>query len=455
MKKCLICLLAIVLLLLPGISMAQEQHAYQLTMGWEADADGLSELLTAWDQLDQATVPTLAQGLQDLLGSVSVTAGVQDNAGWLSCSLSGEELISLSLHETSDAVYFLFNLLPGYVMTQTLDQQLDVTSAEAYEQLYSEIDWTALESLLLGEFDAWMDSMNVTSAAGSFIGDAYEGGTMRNTFRLDDRDLSLLLDGLALRVEQSLPAEAPGWDDLIAEVRESTHEAALSNAYSYIIHQVLRDDESVAGYSFVVLEEETQVATLSVSGGEPLRLVLGLGYGGCNHYLELTASALPVNEGQQYDLHMALYADKARAGYHAAKLAEDGLLLSADGSVQLLAKDDSYFWNVNLAIQDRTGTPIALRQTMEGSLSLAEPSFHHTSRLLLAETDAPILTETIDVVPSQPQTFDIEGLTSIPMDALEDEEQSALMDEIINDAAVDLALRLFKLIPPQLLTLLY
>lgn len=454
MKKCLICLLAAMLLLFPGISLAQEQHAYQLTMGWEADADGLSELFTAWDEVDQATVPTLAQGLQELLNGISVTAGLQDDAGWLSCSLSGDELISLSLHETSDAVYFLFNLLPGYVMTQTFDQ-LDVAAAEAYAQSISEIDWESLEVSLLGEFDSWLDSITVTSAAGSFIGDAYEGGTMRNTFRLDDRDLSLLLDGLALRVEQALPAEAPGWDDLIAEVRETTHEAALSNTYSYIIHQVLRDNGSVAGYSFVVLEEETQVATLSVSEGEPFRLVLGLGYGGCNHYLELTASALPADEGHLYGLHIALYNDKTRGGYHAAKLAEDSLLMSADGQAQLLGKDDAYSWTLDLAIQDRTGTPIALRQTMEGSLSLAEPSFHHTSRLHLAETDAPILTETIDVVPSQPQTFDIEGLTSIPMDALEDEEQSALMDEIINDAAVDLALRLFKLIPPQLLTLLY
>lgn len=454
MKKCLICLLAIMVLLVPGISLAQEQHAYQLTMGWEADADGLAELLTAWDEMDQATVPTLAKGLQELLNNVSMTAGFQDNAGWLSCTYAGEDVFSLSLHETSDAVCFLFNLLPGYVLTQPFDQ-LDAAVAQAYAQSLSEIDWLSLESLLLSEFDVWMDSMNVSSAAGSFIGDAYEGGTMCNTIRLDDRDLSLLLDGLALRVEQSLPAGLPGLSDLLAEVRESTHEAALSNAYSYIIHQVLRDDGSVAGYSFVVLEDGAQVATLSLSEGEPFRLVLGLGYGGCNHYLEMTTSPLPADEGLLYDLHMALYADKARAGYHAAKLAEDGLLLSADGRVQLLAKDDAYSWNLDLAIQDRTGTPIALRQIMEGSLSVAEPAFHHTARLLLEETNAPILTETIEVVPSQPRTFDIEGLTSITFDALDDEEQSALLDEIINDAAIDMALTLFKLLPPQLITLLY
>ena len=454
MKKCLICLLMIMLLLVPGISLAQEQHACQLTMNWEADANGLSELLTAWDEMDQSAIPTLAQGLQELLNNVSVTAGLQDNAGWFSCSLSDEELISLSMHESSGTVYFLFNLLPGHVLTQPLDQ-LDPAVAATYAQSISEIDWNSLAASLLDEFDAWMNSMAVSSAAGSFIGDAYEDGTMRNTLRLDDRDLSLLLDGLTLRLEQSFPAGLPGLSDLIAELRESTHAAALSNAYSYIIHQVMGDDGSVVGYSFVVLEDETQVATLSVSGGEPFHLVLGLGYGGCNHYLELTASALPADEGQQYDLHMALYADKARAGYHAAKLAEDGLLLSADGPVRLLAKDDSYSWNVNLAIQDRTGNPIALRQTMEGSLSAAEPSFHHTSRLLLEETDAPILTETIDMVPSEPRTFDVEGLAAITFDSLEDEEQSALLDEIINDAAVDLALRLFKLIPPQLLTLLF
>lgn len=454
MKKCLIFLLAIMLLLLPGISLAQEQHAYQLTMNWEADADGLSELLTAWKEMDQAAIPTLAQGLQELLNSISVTAGLQDNAGWFSCSLSDEELISLSLHETSDVVYFLFSLLPGYVMTQTLDQ-LDAAAVEAYAQSLSELDWSSLAASLLDEFDVWMDSMAVSSAAGSFIGDAYEGGIMRNTIRLDDRDLSLLLDGLTLRLEQFLPAELPGLRDLITALREATHAAALSNAYSYIIHQVIGDDGGVVGCSLVVLEDEVQVATLSVSGGDPFQLVLGLGYGGCNHYLELTANALPAVEGQQYNLHMALYADKAQAGYHATKLAEDGLRLSADGQARLLDQDAGFAWNIDMSIQDRTGTPIALRQTMEGSLSAAEPSFHHASRLLLEETDAPILTETIDIVPSQPRAFDVEGLTAIPMDALEDEEQSALMDEIINDAAVDLALRLFKLIPPQLLTLLF
>ena len=453
MKKCLICLLAAMLLLLPGFSLAQEQNACQLTMGWEADANGLSELLSAWDNLDQAAVPTLAQGLQELLNSVSVTAGLQDNAAWFSCSYSGEDVFSLSLHATSESVYLLFNLLPGYVLTQPLDQ-LDAAAAEAYAQSLSEIDWAALSSDLLSEAVAWRDSLTIRSETGSFIGDAYEGGMYRDTIRLDDRDLSLLLDGLALRLEQSCPAGLPGLDDFLSSLRETTHEAALNNRFSYIVHQVLDEDNDVVGYSLAVLEGETQVATLSLGQGEPFRLVLGLGYGGCNHYLELTAKALPSDEGQ-IDVHLALYADKARAGYHAAKLAEDSLRLSADGQAQLLAKDGGCTWNVDLAILDCTGNPIKLRQTMEGSLSLTEPAFHHTARLLMEETGAPILTETIDLVPTQPKAFDLDGLTSLSFDSLEDEEQSALIDEIINDAATDMVLNLFKLIPPQLLTLLF
>lgn len=454
MKKCLICLLAAMLLLFPGFSLAQEQNACQLTMGWEADANGLSELLSAWDNLDQAAIPNLAQGLQELLNSVSVTAGLQDNAAWLSCSYSGEDVFSLSMHATSESVYFLFNLLPGYVLTQPFDQ-LDAAAAEACAQSLSEIDWASLSSDLQSEAAAWRDSLTIHSETGSFIGDAYEGGMYRDAIRLDDRDLSLLLDGLALRLEQSCPAGLPGLDDFLSSLRETTHEAALSNRFSYIIHQVLDEDNDVVGYSLAVLEDKTQVATLSLGQGDPFRLVLGLGYGGCNHYLELTAKALPSGEGQMYDIHLALYADKARAGYHAAKLAEDSLRLSADGQAQLLAKGGGYAWNIDIAILDCTGNPIKLRQTMDGSLSLAEPAFHHTARLLMEETGAPILTETIDLVPTQPKAFDLDGLTPIPFDSLEDEEQSALIDEIINDAATDMALNLFKLLPPQLLTLLF
>lgn len=232
--------------------------------------------------VDAASMEAAVKLLQILLGDTTITAVTQEDAGSVSISLKGMNLLDVTTYQVGSESQMTSSLIPGYVLIEESDEDPAVDAEK--EQKIAEDFMTA--------FKTWREALPSETAYGVFGGDAYAGGTVCTTWSITDSDIAKLMSELMtpeLRalVSESLTVEESEQTDALDALEKANQRVAEENKYAYTIRCVKDDQDQIVGMSLTVFEHEKQLATLSLGLQEQeIRLVLGLGMKEQNYWSE-------------------------------------------------------------------------------------------------------------------------------------------------------------------------
>ena len=446
MKKLRAWLMAALLLALPLQAMADGAKTLTLTM--ETDASRLSPLVTELVGKDN---PSLCEDLAELINTCVFENCWQDDAIWTSFALEGETLLKIAVAYTGDKEILVTSMIPGYALETAAQPQLD------WDAL-SRLDLTEEAALLMERLSTLADSLEQTEETGSFLGDAYEGGVRRVTYLLDDRTIYLLAECFLTTMEGSetfaqtagVPPEEI--NSALAQLRESLLPGALENAYRYQLSLVYDEHDEIIGLSLTALEGDKQVSTLSVGAEENgFEAVWGYGKDGVNYYLRFLLLAEESEDGTQaLGMRLSVIEDPVHLGYALASrldgtTAEEHLLSIGYGTVE-----ESILFSGEYEVTTPAGS---ITLSWDGDYAADPFSLSAVADVYETGSEQSLVTLRLTTGECAALTVDTEGLTIMDMDNL-DAEAEAEMDDVMTQAATDLALSLFRMIPAELLMLL-
>lgn len=327
MKKLLAALLA---LLLPCCALA-EACDFELTLS--VSSGGLSALFDLLPPVVgghslPAPSDSQAAALADFVSEFSLAATVDEETSRARLSLlhRDETLFDLQTETAEGADLYATSLLPGILLTTPADPALE----GAWQQLC----WDDFVNRLQHFAKDWEASLDVTMEPGTFAGDAYAGGQNCQTFRFDERDISVLLESMIqYRAQDHIDILLDYYGRLLFgdvnglrnRLLERARQVSMQNRFNYVLRMV--DDGSMyvmpLGVSLLVYENDQLVSTLSVGyGNEQLDIVLGYGIRKENVYLSLTIADEPADGESK--LYAQFWRDPYQQGYYAASTANDG-----------------------------------------------------------------------------------------------------------------------------------
>ena len=311
MKKLLALLLA---LLLPAAALAE---TYELTLMLDVDEMVMKPLMTA--VLEGVTISedvsneTIVDVMLQLLNNTGVKLKTQEDASAIELIVSGVSLLDLVIHAQDDHLVTTSSLLPKYAIVAD-DAGNDASLAAAAE--LNSADWPGLAAALCETFQTWFDALEPSVERGSFLGDAYEGGTVCTTYILTDSDLAGLVRLLLTYDVRSVAAAfltAYGLDgaSLLTSFDALNDRVADEDRYAYVLRLVEDDAGAFVGLSLTVFDETAQVSTLSLGKtAKAWKLVWGMSMSGehadQNYWLAATYS----------------YSEITNRGYHAGAITE-------------------------------------------------------------------------------------------------------------------------------------
>ena len=446
MKKLMAWLMAALLLALPMQAMANGAQTLTLTM--ETDAARLSPLVTALVGKDN---PGLCEDLAKLINTCVFESCWQDDATWTSFALDGETLLKIAAANTGDKDIFVISMVPGYALETAAQPQLD------WDAL-SRLDLTEEAALLMDRLSTLSDSLEWTEETGSFLGDAYEGGVRRVTCLLDDRTVYLLAECFLTTMEGSetfareagVPAEEIF--SSMAQLREALLPGALENAYSYRLSLVYDEHDEIIGLSLTALEGDKQVSTLSVGSMEDgLEAVWGYGRNGVNYYLRLTLLAEESGDGMQaLGMRLSVIEDPVHLGYALASCLEDTTVEEHILSMAYGTVAESILFSGEYEVTTPAGS---MTLSWDGDYAAEPFSLNAVADVYETGSEQSVVTLRLTTGECAALTVDTEGLTVVDIDNM-DADTEAEMDDAITQAATDLGLSLFRMIPAELLMLL-
>lgn len=455
MKKLLACLLA---LMLPFGALADcirvQAHTY-------LSPSGIMELLTQLDDdlTPGTSYPKLKKWAEKLNLFVrgfylSTTIDIDNARAKLALYNSGEALFSYNVAMGDQGAVALHSWMPDTPLLLSEDSLL----ANPPAALRS-VDWDAAGHTFDAVLRRWTSALESTEEAGRFAGDAYTGGSYRTTVRFDDRDLALLLDMLLdgpwpesftslLSQPIRLWGAAPG--EVLAMLRGIIRQAGLENRYRYVLHLVDDDQGATIGLSAIAYLEDEQVATLSVgqdADNDTMTYVLGWGLRGENDYLVIKTFD-PQNKLGDCILSAVLICDPTRTQNLSA--------ISTDPSNTVMyanlfdeSQDDSSRWRLSMS-----GEALA-NQKIDLVLDLSwygDFRFFHAMSVQL--NDYSIIWTSLRTIDEEDglEPLDVAGLEPLDVGRISQEERDALVEQI-RSGLMELSVQVFKLMPPELLTL--
>lgn len=453
MRKLLALLLA---LMLPCCALAET-----ISMNWTTDvsADGLSMLIDLLeDPADEGPSFTAKQiaALAELMSGFSLRMDTHESGNRVKMVLSyqDEALVDLDAQIAGDTTLFTLSLLEGMLLTAPMDPALMEAQAAA-DEAWQHQPWLDLQKRYALFADVWESSLDVTIEYGSFIGDAYSGGKRSTTYRFDERDVAVLLesiitvdqpDNMATLLSfygQQYFEDPDGLTDYLAKF---ARDVALRNQYRYVLRVVDdgAEEPTLVGISLLVYEKDQLVATLSMGGDEDrTNIVLGYGIRGENCYLALTQTDDPANEP---NLLAKLWRDPGKVGYYAASADEQAnLLLTA--KVYLDERDNLQSLRAELIGPITQNIPIETTLSLENRETFGDITFSLSlsgERLLTSSMAFTSVEDLPDMTADDLQVIDITDIS-------DEEEQDVA--SALDKAVTELGLKLFRLLPPELLTL--
>ena len=445
MKKLMACLLAVLMLAQPLTVLGE--GAQVMTMSLEKDASRLSPLVTALMGEDNTS---LGEGLAELFNTLVLETRWQEDATVTTLSVKDEAILSYAVTRAGDKACVTSSLLPDYALETVMEQGLDWQSL-------AQADWTAEKAILAEQAATLLASLEQTEETGSFLGDAYEGGVRRVTYRLDDRAIYLLAECLLNTLEQSeqlydvtgmLPEDRHA---AVAQLRSWLLSAALENVYRYQLSLVYDEADALAGISLTALAGDTQISTLSIGLMEDgLEAVWGYGRDSGNDYIRLLVLTEKTEEAQTLGIRLTVLEDPARMGYAMVSMldgaaAEDHIL-----SLAAFPTDDGYSVNGEYEFTTPAGSI-----TLMGSGTYVPEPFTLNAAVDLYETGqaASMMTLRLTTGACDAVTVNTEGLTVVDMDNMDEETEAELSDAMYK-AGTELGLRLIFMLPSELLYLL-
>lgn len=333
MKKLLACLLA---LMLPCCALA-DTRAWGLTIN--VSKEGMIKLfdtLADYDLMDDRAeysdewLGNLAEFMSAF--SLSAVEDVYGERGRIAYACMGTEIFAMDYTYTDGEIKMITSIVPDIMMTFPTDfLPPTVLTPPQAAKAYAEMDWEPVLDVFSDTVSHWVATLDVSTEEGVFAGETYSGGTSRFTFRLDDRDIAVLLESL---LDAEWPEDftnliayyfymlADDSDNLLAALRANIRDTAADSEYSYVFHVVCEQDD-VIGLSLTVYQRDTQIATLSMGLDETnVDVLLGWGYEDGNYYLALTFPDSGIGWS-----HAQLWYDPLRAGYYVTAGDEGNLLL--------------------------------------------------------------------------------------------------------------------------------
>lgn len=298
MKKLIALLLA---LLLPAAALADATAlTVKLTVNEEAYADMLAkELVALLGEEAEGTGGMLATAVAGLLNGFTLDARWQGDAAEITLSADGVEPVSFAFWQAADVLTTTSNLLPGYGLTAPVE----ALQEDPLTTLLGSTDWSVLLAEVMTAAGDSLSGIDVTTARGSFSGNAYSSGTYCTTITLDDSDIAALLQSLLTPSLRELLTEALsicGLDapTIIAELDAMHQDVASANAYQYVIRLVSDAENVPVGASALVLSCERQLASVSIGFAEKaFQLVIGVGLGETNHWAVHSINYVAQNDG--------------------------------------------------------------------------------------------------------------------------------------------------------------
>ena len=328
MKRLLVWIMVFLMTAIPFAALAED--AYELRMSWELDDSAMVSLFPDGPEEE-------IKALVLLVNSLGYQLRWQPNAVSFGISMKDENLLEVSLAQKDDMLGMTGTMLPGGVLTLSRDGLLSQYSPERTNALLTDAlssAWSDIAAL----WSDFLENLSPLEETGNFVGNAFANGARRKLYRVDDRDIALLLGDFVdvIAENQALAAWCDVLDislaDAVSEAREKIRAVSLANEYRYEISIVYGAADELMGISATALKQDEQVATLSTGLREDmLEVVLGCGMELANYYLRFTF----IRQENGGSWFLRLINDPARAGYDAVADQNAAVLLNAYGGCAL------------------------------------------------------------------------------------------------------------------------
>ena len=279
MKRLLTLLLA---LLLPFSVLAESS---KLTLEFRADTQTFpsytQKLLMGLCQMTESDAARYAKAIGALLENLQIDIVSQDEAAKVEAKLNGVSLLDGTLYEDEHTGYVTSTLFPGYVLTSVLTNQTDTKK-----------DSGSISERISAAIDSWLADSEPVTANGVFHGDAYEGGTICDTWLLDDQGVASAISEVMnaeCRALMSLAVSVAGKNpvETLKQFDALNEQVSEDNAHRYILRRVKNGKGEMIGASCTAMKSASQLATISIGlNGDELCLVLGLGLQHQNYWWE-------------------------------------------------------------------------------------------------------------------------------------------------------------------------
>ena len=456
LKRFAALLLSIMLCL--GVAVAEE--GYQAEITWTLQPEGIRNFLQENFDVSESRLEGLAEELIKLVEGmkVSMTSTAAMDELYSAFTLNDDLLLDMWVRASGNSSEFTSNLLDQHYIRldateEALAQQAQMTTALAA------VDWAEVWTQIQDVAQSWLDSHSSAAEQGCFDGDAYLNGVLRHTARFNDKDIAELLTHVRNVLDffgvTGALCSVPEYSELISAMETVNQDAAQQNRYSYVLHRVYNADASLLGCSLIVLEGEEQVTTLSLGlGKDKLHGVWGYGLNGSNVYIDVLLSA----DVQDHDglFTMTLYHDPLREGFQAVAARYDSVKYAVEGHLDWNSTDSMTAWQLEMEA-------LTLEEGITGNRILVDGSFDAQTADFSTlvgwyqvansyEEANPYATMTIKGGKGEVQAMDLSGMTLIDYSDPVEGERKVM--EIINQTATELGVKLFKIIPSQLLIML-
>ena len=447
MKKLLALLM--VLLLLPASALA-EAMCFEVTV--TADETNLLEQLKASGIYAGANEDVLCAALAKLINGSGLRVITQEGGGSVELLVAGETLLDAAAMTTATELLFTSGLMGDYALT--IPMEVVELLGDAADVICQKDALMPLLDGALKAAEAQLEGVNVTTARGSFSGHAYYGGVYCDTYTFDDAQLAAILDAFAtddLREQILGIAELLGMDTAVpfAQFDAKNAQVTAENAYRYVVRMVYDAEKEPIGLSAVALQGDSQLVTLSIGmAADALNIVIGIGMDEMNywHSHEITIAVATDENGVETRTYSGMIAEftAPKEDDFAYAQAASGLdQLRAVWSLDLTRKGAETTWK--FSHQERKGTSTAISMVDWNGSFTAEQ--HLQSTLTTRYNGKPCLTVSMSWEPCEDVSVDLTGLALCSL--LTDD--TTQFDELAYNAGTELAIRVLKIIPAQLL----
>lgn len=442
MMKKLLCLAA-ALVMLCGTALGE---AFQGQVTFSADAVQLAELLEQISPESKGSM--LAQGLAKLLEKLSLGFFLQEDAGQGGFYLSGEPLSELTVVRADQGeMRMLFSFLPDHYFAFQTD------SAAAGQ--HADMKMVAAE--LFAAAKTWWDSLPGRKETGSFMGDAYAGGSLCVTRSFDDAQVAgaveSLLDTLqrVFTENEHLEAYLPA-NEMWQSIRENSQSIADANRYSYTVKEIYSNDGTLGGLSLTVMDGDAQVSTASLGLTDGAwKLVLGWGLNEKNYYLCIEFLYDQNNKAWT----VLMYQDPQRLGFRTVEALNDHLLWLTGGAAA--GNEDGTGWRLDMQVIDLQAK--ALDDFTIAAEATVTDKYQVNAGLYLPDDEGvpgeqPVLGMAFTLSAAPQHTWAVDDMQRVEVDASGQlsEEMKEIITEAAQQGAAELAVKLFKALPAELLT---